>query len=383
MARRSAAPALLACVIVIGLLSAGCGGSDDEDEAIEGDPSASTADQSTTDADAIAEGPDAATSEAEPPPAIEAGPKATFTGLPADEALASTPAVVVKISNNDDRSVAALVGLERADVVIEERIEDRATRFAAIFHSDLPDLVGPVRSARTTDLDLMRNLGNPILVFSGANIAVLRDLRDLALEESVVLVVNDDSETYHYRDADFPAPDNLFTDPSLVSADFREAAGAAQPVVRFRDAESDTRPASILGTGVTIEGRDTVSFVHHPTRGYVRVQDGVVHRTRTGEILQATNVVVMEVSYVQNADDQQSIDAVTVGSGPASVLIGGRRWEGSWERATADAPYTFRDVDGDEVLLEPGSTWLTLVPVGTYAFAVDADIAGLVAEVAG
>ena len=45
--------------------------------------------------------------------------------------------------------------------LLEERSEERATRFAAIYHSDIPDLVGPIRSARTTDLDLLTNLGTP------------------------------------------------------------------------------------------------------------------------------------------------------------------------------------------------------------------------------
>ena len=365
-------------LIGFALLATSCGGGGD---GADDTPLADAASGADTAGDLTSD--DEPEESTEPPPAIEPGPKATLTGLPADEALDSTPAVVVKVSNNDDRSLAALVGLDRADIVIEERIEDRATRFAAIFHSDLPELVGPVRSARTTDVDLMRNLGTPILVFSGANIAVLGEIRDLSREGGVVPVVNDDSETYHYRDADYPAPDNLFTDPTLVSTDFAEAAGAALPVLTFRDAESDTRSASIDGTGVTIEGRDIVSFVHHDDLGYVRVQDGAIHVTREGIPLTATNVVVMQVAYVANADDAQSVDAVTTGSGVASVLIDGRRWEGTWERESAAEPYSFFDRNGVEVLLEPGTTWLTLVPQGTYQFAVEADIASLVAGGAG
>ena len=376
--RRRAALLVFAC---LALVASACGGGDDDTPAADADSGTDTPGEDTGTGSDGSTGTDTGTDD--PPPAIEPGPKATFTGLPADEELAATPAIVVKVSNNDDRSLAALIGLDRADVIIEERIEDRATRFAAIFHSDLPELVGPVRSARTTDVDLMRNLGSPILIFSGANIAVLGQIRDLSREGGVVPVVNDDSETYHYRDADFPAPDNLFTDPALVGADFGEAAGSAAPVLTFRGAESDTRSASIDGTGVTVEGRDIVNFVHHDDHGYVRVQDGAIHVTREGAVLTATNVVVMEVDYVANVDDPQSVDAVTTGTGPVNVLIDGRRWEGTWERDAPTDPYTFRDRNGVEVLLEPGTTWLTLVPAGTYRFDIKADIAGLVAEGAG
>lgn len=365
--------------IVLGLATAACGGdevdvdpeSETERAAVDGDGAAgpTSGDERASSAD---EG--SGSESAEP---IPDGPKATLTGLPADEGLAERPAVVVKISNNDDRSLEALIGIDAADIVIEERIEDRATRFAAIFHSELPAEVGPVRSARTTDLDLLRNLGTPILVFSGANVSVLRELRDLALDEDVVLVVNDDSGTYHYRDSDYSAPDNLFSDAMLVAEDFAETAGEAAPIVVFRGSDTDTRPASVDGSGFTVAGRDLVSFVHVDGVGYVRVQDGEVHRTREGTELAATNVVVMETAYVPNANDQASIDAITVGEGPVSVLIGGRRWDGVWSRPQAGDAYRFRADSGAEVLLEPGRTWITLVPAGTYEFAVDAEIADL------
>jgi len=371
----------VAMLMMLALLALSCGGQGDD--AVGG---ALQADDASLDDPLIGDGQvvaDDELGEVTEPPRIEPGPKAPLTGLPADDSIDSTPAIVVKIYNNDDRSVAALIGIDRADIVIEERIEDRATRFAAIFHSDLPDLVGPVRSARTTDVDLMRNLGSPILVFSGANISVLGEIRDLSREGGVVPVVNDDSEIYHYRDSDYPAPDNLFTDATLVSADFAEAAGAVLSVLAFRDSESDTRSASIDGTGVTIEGRDIVSFVHDDVLGYVRVQDGAVHVTREGRPLTAANLVVMEVDYVTNADDAEAVDAVTTGAGVVNVLIDGRRWEGTWERKSAAEPYSFFDSNGVSVLLEPGTTWLTLVPQGTYRFDVEAEIVSLVAEGAG
>ena len=362
---------------VLPVVAAACSGEPDA-SSDAGDASSRPGDTAPAGGSGSDEPAEEAVDDPGPTTEIEEGPKATLTGLPADADLAGTPAVVVKVSNNDDRSLAALIGIERADLVIEERIEDRATRFAAIYHSDLPELVGPVRSARTTDLDLLRNLGTPILVFSGANIAVMGSLRDLALESAVVLVVNDDSETYHYRDGSFDAPDNLFTDPALVAADFAEAAGAPRPVVSFRAADTDTRPASISGTGFTVEGRDTVSFVYVDAVGYVRVQDDAIHVTREGAEITVTNVVVMETEYVQNAADAQSIDAITVGEGAANILIGGRRWEGRWSRATANDPYVFRTAEGAEILLEPGRTWITLVPADTYEFSTDPAIRDLV-----
>lgn len=364
MARR------LAALIALSLFTAACGGSDDAtpdpgDVEIETDDTTDTSESSG----------DSATTA---PVVIEEGPKAPFTGLLADEDLLDEAAVVVKVSNNDDRSLEALIGLEHADIVIEERIEDRATRFAAIFHSDLPDVVGPIRSARTTDLDLLANLARPILVFSGANLSVLAELRSFAQDGGVVLIPDDGSGAYHYRDTDFRAPDNLFIDLAVVRDEFGADAGAPAPVFTFRGAETETRPASVDGSGVTVTGRDTVSFVHDPSRGYVRVQDGAVHVTRDGEPLVYTNVVMMETAYVPNANDPQSVDAISVGEGSVHVMIAGRRFSGTWSRDTESDPYVFRTSGGEEIVLEPGQTWISLVPRDTYEFSVDAVTQGLV-----
>ena len=81
---------------------------------------------------------------------VPLGPLAPLTGLRLDvgSELVDQPAIMVKISNNDDQSLKGLTAIDQADVVIEERIEDRATRFAAIFHTNLPEKVGAVRSGR-------------------------------------------------------------------------------------------------------------------------------------------------------------------------------------------------------------------------------------------
>ena len=357
---------------IIGLVAASCGGGGSENE----DPAT---DPTEEDAGSVSSGGDP---EGPTPPSTMApigpGPKAPLTGLSAEEDLTELPVVVVKVSNNDDRSLEALIGIDHADVVIEERIEDRATRFAALFQSDLPSDVGPVRSGRSSDLDLLANLGTPILVFSGANIGVLGQLRELAAEGKVVLVVNDVSDIYLVRSPDYEAPENLFTDPAFVREDFGSQAGAVTPVLNFRDSDSTDRPVGLDGAGVTVIGRDTVSFVHDPARGYVRVQDGAIHETRTGAELVVTNLVVMETEYLPSEIAAGSVDAVTIGEGLASVLIGGRRWSGTWSRESRETGYRFHTNSGEEILLEPGKTWLTLVPAGTYDFVIDEETTSLV-----
>lgn len=310
---------------------------------------------------------------------VPLGPLAPLTGLRLEvgSELVDQPAIVVKISNNftvqDNWS-----GIDQADVVIEERIEDNATRFAVVFHSDLPQRVGPIRSGRTSDIDLLANLGHPILVYSGANPSVTGQLQRLASQDLVELVVDRDINVDLVRDTDFRKPDNLFSDLVEIDEKYGDNAGTAQPLFVYGDASD--RGISDTGDVLNVVGQNDVSFVWDASRGYVRVQDGEIHATQKGVPFAFDNVVALEVAYTRSNIDPDSVDANTLGTGPATIFIGGERWSGTWVREARADPYTFIDAAGDPLPLGPGQTWMTLVPANTYDFELDPEIAALVLD---
>jgi hypothetical protein len=79
--------------------------------------------------------------------------------------LERRPAAVVKIPNNAE--ARPHTGIEDADVVYEQETEGGTTRFAAVFHSRIPDVVGNVRSARFVDVALVKPYG-AVFVYAGA-----------------------------------------------------------------------------------------------------------------------------------------------------------------------------------------------------------------------
>ncbi|NBR66053.1 MAG: DUF3048 domain-containing protein, partial [Actinobacteria bacterium] len=93
-----------------------------------------------------------------------------LTGLPVDDAAkAARPALVAKIDNHPNARPQA--GLNKADIVIEENVEG-LTRFAAVFHSDGSDPVGPLRSGRTQDKIFLGSYNKPLFMWSGGNYRV-------------------------------------------------------------------------------------------------------------------------------------------------------------------------------------------------------------------
>jgi len=273
------------------------------------------------------------------------------------------PAVVVKVSNNNSKSRAALTGLDRADVVFEERIEAKATRFAAVFHSDLPSVVGPVRSGRTTDINLLRNLGTPVLGYSGSNSGVAGQIADAAAKGWFVPVINTDRSPFA-RDNRYSAPDNLFVDPTSLGACGK--GGTPSPIFSYGAASSTSaQPASF----VSLQARSPYRFDWDAGSGtWRRSQDGYAHSTRTGERLAPENVIVMFVRYVPSAIDASSVDAISTGTGEAWLMRDGTITRGAWARANATTSYRIEDADGKLARLKPGQTWVVLAPAGTASW---------------
>ena len=128
-------------------------------------------------------------------------PRQPLTGI----VIAPRPALVVKVDNVD---AAPQSGLNQADIVFEEIVEGQATRFAAVFNSMDADPVGPIRSARTQDVNLLLSLNDPALAYSGANDGVNAALGSAGFE---LLTEGDPG---FFRDDSRPAPHNLFANTS-------------------------------------------------------------------------------------------------------------------------------------------------------------------------
>ena len=146
--------------------------------------------------------PIASPSPTPPPPVL-----APLTGLQlTSAAILTRPALAVKIDNHT--GARPQVGLHLADIVYEEPVEGGITRFIAIFHSRDASKVGPVRSARLTDLQVLAEYGRPLLAFSGAAGYVLKAVRKANL---VSLPHGAYGSIYRRDSSQWVAPHNLFT----------------------------------------------------------------------------------------------------------------------------------------------------------------------------
>ena len=140
-----------------------------------------------------------------------AGPLWPLTGTPMS-APTERPALAVKIDNSP--GARGQWGLANADVVIEELVEGGLTRLIAVFHSDDASPVGPIRSARETDLDLVPMFGQSLLAYSGANRPVRRLV--LATESVTGIYPNTTYGRAYYRTSLRSSPHNLLSTTSRL-----------------------------------------------------------------------------------------------------------------------------------------------------------------------
>lgn len=265
------------------------------------------------------------------------------------------PALTIKIGNT--REARPQKGLDQADVIYEEVVEGGATRLLAIFQSQVPDVVGPIRSVRRTDQGVVRPIGG-IFVYSGGAPISVSSIRTAP----VTLVDETHAGSAMFRDHSRSAPHNLFGRP----AELFKFGGHPVPT----PALFGYRPSqlSVPGTpvaGMTVGFDFPVSYEWDAAREtWDRSIFGRADLLASGVQEAPRNVVVLLVHYDGGAGVEGS-EAQLVGNGDAVVFTGGHRITASWSRDDPARPVSLRDQSGNVVRLTPGQTWVELAPIGT------------------
>jgi hypothetical protein len=284
-----------------------------------------------------------------------------LTGLPVtNRATAGRPALVVKIDNID--AAVPQTGLNQADVVYEEIVEG-VTRLFVVFQSADSTPVGPIRSARTTDVNLVAGLSEPLFAYAGGNRTVTRQIANADLTD---VGYNNAYETGgYYRDRLRRAPHNLYADTVKLFALAPKGQGAPAPLFTFRPAgAASTAGAATTGVKLSMAGTN-VQYIWDPgTRTWQRDEYGEAHKDATGVQIAPANVIVQFVSYVGVPGVPESQQAVSVGEGEAWIFTDGHLVKGKWSRPDPARPAIYTDAAGKVVALTPGRTWVELPKPG-------------------
>lgn len=282
---------------------------------------------------------------------------APLTGLPDPNGEArGRPALEVKIDNTPPARPQA--GLDAADVVFEEVVEGEITRFLAVFNSSLPDTVGPIRSVRATDPNLVWPLGG-VFAFSGGaapNVELIRQAPVNAVDETA-------AGSAMFRDRGRGAPLNLFGRPAeLVGKGGKPVPPPALFQYLGSKEPSPGDPASAVHIGFS-PGFDPTYTYDAPSRTWKRSYGVTPFTARSGQQIAPANVVVQFTNYEGGAGNPTA-EGITVGEGDVWVFTDGKVVKGRWVRPAKAQPAKYVDAAGKPIKLLPGRTWVHLLPIG-------------------
>lgn len=298
-----------------------------------------------------------------PVPKPPTPPRWPLTGLDAtDEQVIKRRPISVKIENSPPARPQS--GLDRADVVYETVTEGGITRFNAIFHSQEPDVVGPVRSVRYSDLFIVPQY-HAFFAHCGGETALMQDLRDPKY--------NDMDQFFnprpYFRSKEKAAPHNLFVrlaDLRAAAVDVRHYAPTTDlPSFPFERSSRELTP-SVTMVSVPFSIGNTVTWTYEPAgRRYVRAINGKAHADAVSrQQYSARNVVVLwtkvSTRFHEDTAGNKALEIVLDGTGRASVFRDGQRFDGTWQADTSNPP-VLRTQDGQLIKFSPGQTWFQVV----------------------
>jgi len=284
---------------------------------------------------------------------------AALTGEPIEAGSLSRPALSAKVDNHP--SARPQVGLDEADIVFEELVEGGMTRYLAVWHSKLPAEIGPVRSVRPMDPEIVSPFGG-VFAYSGGQVRFIQ-MMEAAPVYNAIHGQSDTASTF-YRTSAKVAPHNVLVKaPELIEQHLDLVA----PPKMFDYAASLAESTAVLeGTPLAsvntrFSGFSSPSWEWDGTQNkFVRYQtNGAADSASSGNQLAATNVIVLLVG-IDVIEDIPTTRLVSQGKG--YVATGGSIVDITWIKASPEAPIVLSTQAGSPVLLGVGNTWVELLP---------------------
>ena len=283
------------------------------------------------------------------------------------------PILVVKIDDTPPAHPQA--GLEDADVVYIEQVEGGLTRLAAVFSSKIPAVVGPVRSARISDIEILQQYGRVAFAYSGAQSKLL----------PVIAGANLENLGAQHQSREIYAEDPLRSSPTAMMLQatklMEKVTTAKLPIaisksVGWNFGDSPDTGTAIASVKVSWPASAYEAIWSASQERWLLSQRAVADLSASGKQLGPTTFVIQLVS-ITPSEYHDKVGGVTpfsatVGTGSGYVLRNGVSIAANWRRLSADEGTTWTDKSGEAIKFAPGQIWIALTdkePIFTPKFA--------------
>jgi Protein of unknown function (DUF3048) N-terminal domain/Protein of unknown function (DUF3048) C-terminal domain len=282
-----------------------------------------------------------------------------LTGEVASEGLPDRPALAIKVE--DAAEARPQAGLNEADIIYEQPVEGNITRLIVIYHCQDSDRVGPVRSARFMDPNLLPQFNTPLFGYSGAAREVVEaiegaDLVDLSFEGPAV--------GSYARDPEREMPHNLFTSTQALHAEGEGLGGVPDAVFAYSPRAGRGEAVASIHLPFNESLADVFWRWNQGRKVWLRFHGEEPHVDEAGVQVAAANVVVqmvdLEPTEIKDAAGNVSFEVIIIGSGDALIFRNGKMIEATWRKDSPESPTRYFRPGGRQIALAPGTTWVEL-----------------------
>ena len=267
------------------------------------------------------------------------------------------PIVVVKI--DDTPPAHPQIGIDKADLIYIEQVEGGLVRLAAIFSTEIPDAIGPVRSARISDIDLMAQFGKVAFFYSGAQSKFLPVIKAANLHD---IGAEHESPKLYTRDKSRTAPYDMVLSGSEIKKRIADLDVAKASNIAWSFGKISNKGEAI--TSVKVRWPASNYSANWNGKGWDLSQNGEADVTSDGVQLSPATFIIQKV-VITDSEYKDKLGGVTpfsatIGEGNGWVLRDGIAIKAIWNRPDASSGTTWSDTEGNEIKFARGQIWIAL-----------------------
>ena len=281
-----------------------------------------------------------------------------------------------KIFTGDSRPIAVMIdnetavkshaGLNDAYMLYEFIIEGGESRIMAFFKGTMPEKIGPVRSARHYFLDYAME-HDAIFVHFGWSPKAQEDISKLKINN-----INGIYDDFYWREAPKSSYHNAFTSMEnlLKQANYKKyrTTSDEECVVQYNEKDTELNGSNkAQNVKIKYSNLQSTSYEYdEETKTYLRTKRDYEHVDRfTGERFYAKNIIAIYVrdELLNDPENKGRRELYNIGSGSGYYITNGKYIDIKWTKTTRKGKTIYTDLEGNEIKLNDGITWVQLVPI--------------------
>lgn len=293
--------------------------------------------------------------------------RSPFTGLETTEDTLRRRPFAVMLDNHFDAIPQS--GLNQSDLIYEFKAEGEFTRYMAIFQSQSPSVIGPIRSARPYFVDTAKEYNAIYAHWGGSEMGYAEipkikvdDLDGIALEGITF---------YRNKDVKKKRPHDGYSSIDLMtkqSEKYKYDLVSDNKAFNFDTSENLDEIKKQMGDEIC--NSITLNFFKHYKEKYeydantnkyriIRNEKNVTDEADGKDVLVSNLIVEFASSKVTGPLGTLTIDIV--GQGKGLLLTNGKIININWQKDDPSQRTKFTTQDGKEIILSPGQTWVSVL----------------------